>query len=102
MALVDIDHKRAPRIRAIYAVCRIVGVSPLWVAYRRTRRGWHLIIYLRDRLQPAELIALQSCFGSDGRREALNLMRVLAIRRTPITNPFWLTRWNLLYERKLL
>jgi hypothetical protein len=101
MALVDIDRQRAPRIREIFSVCRIVGVSPLWIAYRRTNRGWHVILYLRDHLHAAECIAFQACLGSDRRREALNLMRVLAIRRTPISDPFWRTRWNLLYERKL-
>jgi len=50
---------------------------------------------------PAELVAFQACCGSDQRRETLNLMRVLAIRKTPITSPFWRDRWNLLFSEKL-
>lgn len=101
MALIDVDSRRSPSLRETVAVCRIVGVRPVWACYRRTRRGWHLILYLRDQLLPAECIALQCCLGSDARREALNLMRVLAIRRTPITRRYWVNRWNLLYRSKL-
>lgn len=97
----DMDSNASPSIRPLYAVFRIVGVRPLWIEYRRTARGWHVIVYLRDSLLPAETIALQCCCGSDKRREALNLMRLLAIRRTPITSRFWRRRWNILFSRKL-
>src|SRR5688572_32820619 len=65
MVYLDIDSRTSPSIRTIFAGCRIVGVRPMWVAYRRTARGWHVIIHLHDRLQPAETIALQSVLGSD-------------------------------------
>ena len=71
------------------------------VADRRTRRGWHVAITLRDALEPAEIVALQSCLGSDRRREALNLMRVIGLRRTHGIDSFWFERWNLLYREKL-
>lgn len=101
MAYIDVDDRYAPSIRQFYSVCRIVGVSPVWINYRRTKKGWHIIIRLRDRLRPAETIALQACCGSDLRREALNLMRIIAIRRTPITSRFWRRRWNILFREKL-
>lgn len=100
-AFIDIDRRTAPQLRPFYAVCRIVHVRPLWICYRRTTHGWHVIIRLRDRLERAELVAFQACCGSDPRREALNLMRVLGIRRNEITDPFWLKRWNILYAGKL-
>lgn len=101
MAYIDVDHRRCPSVRAIHAVCRIVGVSPLWICLRRSAHGWHVIVHLRDKLDRAELIAFQACCGSDLRREALNLMRSVAIRKTPISDRFWLKRWNILFERKL-
>ena len=100
-AYLDFDRRRIPRLRPIFSVCRIAGLSPMWIESRRTRRGWHLRIYFRESFSPAELVAIQACCGSDSRREALNLMRILAIRRGQITDRFWLTRWNLLYAEKL-
>lgn len=100
-AYLDFDRRRTPRLRPIWSVCRIVGLRPLWIEHRRTRRGWHVIVQLNDRLQPAELVALQAVMRSDPRRETLNLCRVLGMRRSPIRSAFWRKRWNLLYERKL-
>jgi hypothetical protein len=48
-----------------------------------------------------ELVAFQACCGSDLRREALNLMRVVGIRTTPIRSKFWRDRWNILYSEKV-
>lgn len=100
-AYIDVDTIRAPALRPYYAVCRIVGVRPLWIAYERTRRGWHVVIQFgsRDRFTPAELVAFQACCGSDIRRESLNLMRVCAIRRGRLP-AFWRKRWNLLFVYK--
>lgn len=100
-AYLDFDRRRVPRLRPIWSVCRIVGLRPIWIESRRTRRGWHVVIQLNDRLQPAELVALQAVLRSDPRRETLNLCRVLGMRRSPVVSAFWRSRWNLLYERKL-
>lgn len=97
----DFDRPLAPSLTSLFAVFRIVGVRVVWLCYRRTRRGWHVIVHLNDRLLPSEAIALQACCGSDGRREALNLMRVIGIRTAPITSRYWIERWNLLYSTKL-
>jgi len=98
---IDVDRHACPKLAPIFSLCRIVGVQPLWTQIRRTAHGWHIIIELRDRLLPSESIAFQALAGSDSRREALNLMRVLAIRRTPIKDPFWRKRWNILYAHKV-
>lgn len=81
----------------------MVGLIPReGICMERTRRGWHVLIKLRERLLPSELVALQSCLGSDGRREALNLMRALAIRKEcDGVTPYWKKRWNILFSGKL-
>jgi hypothetical protein len=99
-AYLDFDSVGIPLLRPIFAVCRIVGVRPLWIESRRTARGWHLRIRFHNRFEPAELVAFQAACGSDPRRESLNLMRVLNIRRHGAA-PFWRKRWNLLYSEKL-
>ena len=77
-------------------------MRPLWIEDRKTKRGWHRRVHFRERYEPAELVCFQACVGSDGRREALNLMRVLALRKggTRIGS-FWRSRWNVLYSEKL-
>lgn len=100
-AYIDHDHAVPPRLPQFWPVCRIVGVRPLWIEYQRTKRGWHVRIYLDRPLRAAELVAFQSLCGSDGRREALNLMRVLAIRENRIRSKFWRARWNILFAGKL-
>lgn len=99
-ALLDFDFRRVPRLGPMWAVCRIVGLRPRSIRTDRTRRGWHVIVELNERLQAAELVALQAVLGSDNRRECLNLMRVIGMRKHPVS-PFWRRRWNLLFERKI-
>lgn len=98
--MLDFDFRRVPRLSSIWAVCRIVGLRPIWIRTDRTRKGWHVVIRLRQSLSNAEIVAAQAIMGSDNRREALNLMRAIAIRqRDP--GPTFRDRWNLLYENKL-
>lgn len=101
LAFVDLDGRRYPRFGPIWAVCRIAHIRPTTIRCDRTRHGWHLVIRFTRRLLPAELVAFQACVGSDPRREALNLMRVIAIRTKRIRSAFWRRRWNLLYAAKL-
>lgn len=91
---------RLPRLAALLETLRIVGVAPRAIGYQRSRHGWHVTIDLRNRLLPAEQVALQCLLGSDVRRERLNLMRVIGLRTigAPAT---WKNRWNLFYSRKL-
>lgn len=98
--MLDFDFRRVPRVRPFWAVLRVVGLVPRWIRTDRTRRGWHVLIGLNQNLQPAEIVALQAILGSDDRREALNIMRVIAIRKRD-PGPFWRNRWNLLFSRKL-
>jgi len=84
----------------MFVVLRLAGLRWRWCQSERTRRGWHMVIRLVGDLEPAELVALQALLGSDRKREALNIMRVIAIRRWPRKDGRN-TRWNLLFERKL-
>jgi hypothetical protein len=73
------------------------------IILERTRHGWHVIFRVLEKLTPAETVALQSCCGSDGRREALNLMRALSLRmkRCYGVTPYWRKRWNILFAGKV-
>ena len=98
--LLDFDQGRTPSLRAVWAACRIVGVRPEWVRHDRTKRGWHVVIQLRESLLPGEQIALQAVMGSDRRRETLNLMRAVAVRRAD-PGVKWRNRWQLLFSEKV-
>ncbi len=79
---------------------RKLGLRPAFIEYFRTRKGWHVWIRLRRGLDRGERVALQALLGSDPRREELNLMRVIGIRRNGIRGE-WSERWNLLFRHKL-
>lgn len=95
----DYDYPRGPSLRMIWTVLRAVGLRPGTIEYRRSRRGWHCVIPVNQRLENAEIVALQAVLGSDSRRELLNIMRVISIRRAG-ASPYFAARWNLLYAKK--
>lgn len=110
VAYLDFDFarpdRRSPRLRPIFTVLRIVGLRPVLstIEMERTRHGWHVIIPLREKLEPAELVALQLALGDDQRRGALNLMRARAMRQGRECNGVtghWRRRWNILFGGKL-
>lgn len=72
------------------------------ILLERTRRGWHVIIPLKENISDAEMVALQLCLGDDRKRGALNLMRAMAMRKgcNGVTG-FWDKRWNILFSGKL-
>ena len=98
---VDLDRRSGLRLPRLWSTCRIIGLRPHTIRIDYTRRGWHLLLFFRERFHPAEIVALQTILGSDYRRERLNLMRVLGMRRTPVNAKFWRARWNILYAYKL-
>ena len=101
LVLLDYDSRAVPRLQRIWAVSRIVGVRPLRIRSDRTRRGWHVLVWLDKRLTSGELACFQALCQSDWKREALNLMRIIAIRRARIRDGFWAARWNILFSEKL-
>lgn len=61
----------------------------------RTRRGYHVVVGINKKLAPAHIVAAQAILGSDPKREAFTLMRVLRLPELPA---FWRKRWNVLYS----
>lgn len=81
-------------MRPMFTIARLIGIVPRYIRFDRTVHGWHVVIRWSRSLAPAEKVALQSVLGSDARREALNLMRVL-------NGHGYDARWNILYAYKL-
>lgn len=87
--------------RDLYA--RVEGFcSRLWgwtvegMRIDRTRRGYHVVVAVREKLEPALVVAAQAILGSDPNREAFGLMRVLAASHV---RPWWRKRANVLYSQ---
>ncbi|MGO9646150.1 MAG: hypothetical protein ACLPY5_15570 [Candidatus Bathyarchaeia archaeon] len=59
---------------------------------RKTRHGYHIRIYVKNKIPSRELNFLQLAFGSDYRRECMNLRRIIAVKR--------MKTWNVLYQYK--
>lgn len=60
-------------------------------------RGRHLTLCVTPRpREPAVVVALQACLGSDVYREACNVARV---RLLPTLSAFWRARWNVFYTK---
>lgn len=99
--LLDYDgrlpRRLVERITAVGKLCRW-GVQA--VSFKRTRRGWHVQVLCRARLQPFAIVAAQAILGSDLDREMFNLMRASVLHVAPA---FWRQRgrWNTFYSRKL-
>jgi hypothetical protein len=99
-ALLDFDSLGTPKLRACWRILALLDLRPRFILDIRSRHGWHRIIKLPRQLAPVELVALQSCLGSDPRREAFNLLRVLSLRKNS-SDRFATSRWNLMFRRKL-
>lgn len=95
LTMCDYDTSRPPALRRFWRLARTLGLRAAWVEYNRTRRGWHVLVMWNRILSPAETVAIQSILGSDQRREAFNLSRVLSGKAD--SNE----RWNLLFQFKL-
>lgn len=96
--LCDFDTPDVPR-PAIFSLCRTIGVCVEFVRFDRTRRGWHCVIKLRQKLTNAERIAASAILGSDPARARLDLCRAISIRLYP--SKFWEKRISVLFERKV-
>jgi hypothetical protein len=55
----------------------LLRLRPEYVVIHRTNHGYHMRLIIRKRLKPEHVIALQACFGSDPKREILNLERLM-------------------------
>lgn len=95
LILTDFDNDKPVTLPRI---CEIMGELRLKVRaaeYKKTRRGWHVVLFLARDLQPLETVAVQAILGSDPKRETFNLARVMGGRAKDSI------RWNLLFDYKL-
>jgi len=95
---VDVDKKTSPTLRELWRVLRFIGLRVQWIRIDRTVRGWHVVCRFREKLAPAESVALQFLLGSDREREVFNLARVI---RSRLDGRRLGDRWNILYKRKV-
>ena len=78
---VDIDGPLPPNLLAwVTQCCRLWRWPLVGVRFDKTRRGWHVVVGVRRKLDLPTTICAQALFGSDKKRELLNLMRAEAIR----------------------
>lgn len=95
--LVLCDYDGPPiRLPRLAVLVRLMALRPLWVRYERTRRGWHVVLRVRERLRLTETVSVQAILGSDPYREAFDFARA---RTAP--NSWWAARANLLFGEKL-
>lgn len=82
LILCDYDGPLPPKLLPWITQCCRLWKWPLRsVRYDKTRHGWHVVVHINARPPLAHVIAAQAIFGSDRKREMLNLMREEAMRR---------------------
>lgn len=99
MTLLKIDYDRAiPRDfdKRLALMQRVQRLRFVLVRIDKTRRGYHVVIVVRQRLAFWRVVLLQAVMGSDWKRELFNSRRVNAWRALPA---FWRERANVLYVR---
>ncbi|MGO9643956.1 MAG: hypothetical protein ACLPY5_04325 [Candidatus Bathyarchaeia archaeon] len=99
---IDLDnYSRQQLMRFIWSRWRFIfrfrwpGFGRLQVQsvdVRKTRHGYHIRIWVKNKIPSRELNFLQLALGSDYRRECMNLRRIVAVKR--------MKSWNILYRYK--
>ena len=87
-----------PTIPQLYSLFRVLGLRPIAVVYKKSKRGWHIVAVFPEKYKPMELVAIQAICGSDPMREALNWVRA---SQPGQLRGFWGRRWNILYSKKI-
>lgn len=96
--MLDFDRPQAPRLTKLCWQMRKLALRPRLLMYRRSRRGWHIVIYLTESLLPVEMVAVQAIMGSDRNRELFNLARVRCLKGMPARAR---QMWNVLFDHKI-
>lgn len=99
MTILKLDFDgRIPRDfpRRVQFVTRIHRLRVVLMRIDKTRRGFHVLLYVTRRIAFARVVLLQSLLGSDWKRETFNSRRAVAWRNVPA---FWRDRANVLYNR---
>jgi hypothetical protein len=99
---VDIDSHSASSLSVfkLNSLFRACGLSNGYRAlrYSRTKRGWHIVALLHEKLTPIERVCLESILGDDGMRASMNFARARNDYRTP---QYWKQRRNILFDYKV-
>lgn len=99
--LIDIDEHMgdfSPVIDRVEIILKTIGIKGYIYNSRSTTNGAHFDVELNHKITPIETVCLQALCGSDWKREANNLRRVLS----GVTKTKWgRERFNVLYDRKL-
>lgn len=96
--LLDFDGEIPERFysRAVTYCQKLWGWTVEGMRIDRTRHGYHVVIAIAEKVSPVAVVAAQAILGSDRKREAFGLMRVLRLSQMPA---FWRkNRWNVLYS----
>jgi hypothetical protein len=103
VTMCDYDRRVIHPMERVWRLSRLIQAVPLWVQFRRTARGWHMVIEWDHAFSHAETVAIQAILGSDPYREAFNLARIRGIKNDPshVLLSDGLSRWNLLFKEKL-
>ena len=101
LLLLDIDSSVFPWSKLASSIRAIKALTVRNVCYARSRRGWHPIIEVAEKLTDIEIIAIQLALGDDRKRGQLNLQRYFGMKGKRIP-AYWRRRWNLIFSRKIL
>jgi hypothetical protein len=97
MTLHDYDNPiKPPAIAEILYIAGILGAEVRTLEFFPSRRGTHLAITWSVQWTPTQTVAVQALLGSDPRREAHNLRRLMDGWNT--TND---RGWNILFRSKV-
>jgi hypothetical protein len=92
----DYDGREPPTVDEIRHIAGILRVKVEALEYSASRRGSHLAITWGAKWEPWQIVVIQAILGSDPKREAYNLLRLMSGADVAKN---W--RWNFLFSRKL-
>jgi hypothetical protein len=92
---IDIDHKKLSwfTFKGIQLLSRYFHLRYLLIKKSPSKKGWHIIIGLKEKMTDSEIIAWQFAIDSDRKRERYNLLRH--------TFGNSMKDWNILFSNKI-
>jgi len=92
---IDIDSKHIPffTFKGIQLLSRYFKLQKIIIKKSPSKKGWHIILCIENKMSDSEIIAWQFACGSDKYRERFNLLRHI--------NGNSMKEWNILFNNKL-
>jgi len=92
---VDIDRKKITwfTIKSMQFISRNFTLKKFIIKKSPSKKGWHIIICIKEEMTDSEIIAWQFALNSDKKRERYNLLRH--------THGNKMKDWNLLFPNKI-